>query len=178
MQEVGFAMYSDMLTRAVRSLKAGKEPDLTAPLAATTEINLHAPALLPADYCGDVHERLTLYKRLADCASLEALEALHEELVDRFGKPPPAAKALLEIHRLRILSAPLGISRIDSTDTATVLQFVSDPPIDAERIIRFIQSRRDARLAGPDRLRLNAAAPTLEQRVALVKNTLRALQPA
>ena len=50
----------------MRALKDGKEPDLTAPLAATTEINLHAPALLPADYCGDVHERLSLYKRLAN----------------------------------------------------------------------------------------------------------------
>ena len=43
---------------AVTALKQGREPDLTAPLGVTTEINLHAPAILPADYCGDVHERL------------------------------------------------------------------------------------------------------------------------
>ncbi|HYF58432.1 MAG TPA: transcription-repair coupling factor, partial [Burkholderiaceae bacterium] len=58
MQEVGFGLYSDMLNQAVRALKAGREPDLSAPLEAVTEINLHVPALLPADYCGDVHERL------------------------------------------------------------------------------------------------------------------------
>src|SRR5690606_39793248 len=62
--EVGFQMYSDMLAEAVRALRNGKEPDLAAPLASTTEINLHVPALLPGDYCGDVHERLSLYKRL------------------------------------------------------------------------------------------------------------------
>jgi transcription-repair coupling factor (superfamily II helicase) len=48
MQEVGFSLYTEMLNRAVRALKAkGKEPDLTQPLGITTEINLHAPALLP-----------------------------------------------------------------------------------------------------------------------------------
>ena len=65
MMEVGFQLYNDMLAEAVRSLKAGREPDLLAPLSAATEINLHAPALLPDAYCGDVHMRLSLYKRLA-----------------------------------------------------------------------------------------------------------------
>ena len=55
MHEIGFQMYSDMLNEAVRALKNGKEPDLAAPLATTTEINLHIPALLPNEYCGDVH---------------------------------------------------------------------------------------------------------------------------
>jgi transcription-repair coupling factor (superfamily II helicase) len=64
MMEVGFQLYNDMLAEAVRALKAGREPDLLSPLsAATTEINLHAPALLPDAYCGDVHVRLSLYKR-------------------------------------------------------------------------------------------------------------------
>ena len=57
MMEVGFQLYNEMLSEAVRSLKAGKEPDLLNPMSATTEINLHAPALLPDAYCGDVHTR-------------------------------------------------------------------------------------------------------------------------
>src|SRR5699024_6012284 len=44
-QEIGFSMYNDMLASAVRSLKAGEEPDLDAPLNNKCEINLHAPAL-------------------------------------------------------------------------------------------------------------------------------------
>src|SRR3989441_551452 len=50
MQEVGFNLYADMLDHAVRSLKAGREPDLPQPFAVTTEVNLHFPALLPATY--------------------------------------------------------------------------------------------------------------------------------
>ena len=87
----------------VRALKQGREPDLAAPLGVTTEINLHVPALLPDDYCSDVHERLVLYKRFANCEDLEELERLREELIDRFGTLPEAARALVECHRLRIL---------------------------------------------------------------------------
>ena len=89
MMEVGFQLYNDMLAEAVRSLKAGREPDLLAPLSAVTEINLHAPALLPDAYCGDVHIRLSLYKRLASASKAEQIDALLEEITDRFGKLPP-----------------------------------------------------------------------------------------
>jgi transcription-repair coupling factor (superfamily II helicase) len=54
MMEVGFQLYNEMLSEAVRCLKLGQEPDLLSPLSATTDINRHAPALLPGDYCGDV----------------------------------------------------------------------------------------------------------------------------
>src|SRR5687768_9361189 len=115
MQEVGFNLYCAMLDNAVRSLKQGREPDLAAPLGITTEINLHAPALLPDDYCSDVHERLVIYKRLANCESLEQLATMHEELVDRFGPLPPYAKTLLDSHRLRVAGKALGIARIDAS---------------------------------------------------------------
>jgi transcription-repair coupling factor (superfamily II helicase) len=175
MQEVGFGLYTEMLNQAVRALKNGREPDLSAPLEAVTEINLHVPALLPADYCGDVHERLTLYKRLANCASQDALDGMQEELIDRFGKLPEPARALIDTHRLRIQSAPLGVARIDAASEAIVLHFVPAPPIPQERIIRFIQSRRDVKLSGPDRLRFTLKTPDLAQRVQRIREILKAL---
>jgi transcription-repair coupling factor (superfamily II helicase) len=82
-------MYTNMLNAAVRALKAGeKVPDLTQPLAITSEINLRVPALLTSDYCPDVHERLTLYKRLANCDGEDDLRAMQEELIDRYGEMP------------------------------------------------------------------------------------------
>ncbi|HEU5297787.1 MAG TPA: transcription-repair coupling factor, partial [Burkholderiaceae bacterium] len=89
MMEVGFQLYNDMLSEAVRALKSGREPDLLSPTGAfstNTEINLHAPALLPDAYCGDVHMRLNLYKRLASAERMEHLDTLLEEVTDRFGK--------------------------------------------------------------------------------------------
>lgn len=177
MQEIGFQLYSDMLNEAVRSLKNGKEPDLAAPLSTTTEINLHVPALLPQDYCGDVHERLSLYKRLANCETQSAIDDLQEELIDRFGKMPDAAKALIETHRLRIAAVPVGIVKIDAHAESALLQFQPNPPIDAMRIIELIQKNRHIKLSGQDKLRITSSMPDLASRVSQVKATIRSLVP-
>ncbi len=169
MQEVGFNLYCAMLDAAVKSLKQGREPDLAAPLGVTTEINLHMPALLPADYASDVHERLVLYKRLANCESEDELNALREELVDRFGPLPEPARSLIESHRLRILGKPLGIARIDATDSAIQLQFVAKPPIEPNKVLKLVQTRRNYRLAGQDRLRIEADLPDVKSRVAAIR---------
>jgi transcription-repair coupling factor (superfamily II helicase) len=175
MQEVGFNLYNDMLAHSVRSLQAGREPDLTQPLGVTTEINLHVPALLPADYCSDVHERLVLYKRLANCAAEEALTAMHEELVDRFGTLPEPAQALVESHRLRILAHPLGVVRIDAPAEHVQIQFGPDPAIDAAHVIRLVQQSRGWKLAGPTKLRAPIAGGSLKERVLSVRKVLEAL---
>jgi transcription-repair coupling factor (superfamily II helicase) len=175
MHEIGFQMYSDMLNEAVRALKNGQEPDLAAPLASTTEINLHVPALLPNEYCGDVHERLSLYKRFANCKTAEAVDDLQEELIDRFGKLPEVAKALVETHRLRIAAKAAGIVKIDAHTDAALLQFVPNPPIDAMRIIELIQKNRHIKLNGQDKLRITINMPDLNARVAQLKATIRAL---
>jgi transcription-repair coupling factor (superfamily II helicase) len=175
MQEVGFGMYNEMLAQAVKSLRAGREPDLDAPLAATTEINLHESALLPEDYCADVHERLVIYKRLANCDTEPALEALAEELVDRFGVLPDPARLLVDTHRLRILSRPLGVARIDAGVTAVQLQFGPAANVDPQRVIALVRSRAGHRLVGSDRLRIEAPTGSTAERVALLRRTLEAL---
>ena len=176
MQEVGFNLYCAMLDSAVRSLKQGKEPDLTAPLGVTTEINLHVPALLPADYVLDVHERLVLYKRLANCEDEAALNALREELIDRFGPLPDPARALVDCHRLRILGKALGIARIDATDAAVQLQFIPQPPIEPIKVLKLVQTRRNYRLAGQDRLRIEAPMPDVKTRIATIREAFSALR--
>ncbi|MBN9116671.1 MAG: transcription-repair coupling factor, partial [Pandoraea sp.] len=173
--DIGFQLYTDMLADAVSALKAGREPDLTAPLSATTEINLHVPAILPSDFCGDVQERLSLYKRLANGTHADAIDTIQEELVDRFGKLPQQAQALIETHRLRLLAKPLGIVKIDASEDAIALQFEPTPPVDPMRIIALVQTHRHIKLAGQDKLRIEAKHVQLTDRVRAIKETLRAL---
>jgi transcription-repair coupling factor (superfamily II helicase) len=174
-QEVGFDLYTRMLERAVRSLRKGQAIDLDQPLEAATEIKLHVPALLPELYCSDVHERLTLYKRLANCGTQEALDGMREELIDRFGLLPDPAKALLDSHMLRLLAAPLGVARVDATHETLQLQFQKDPPVDRGRIIELVHKRKNLRLAGPDRLRLEAKMAEWPLRVQAARELLGAL---
>ena len=174
-QEVGFSMYNDMLNEAVRALKAGEEPDLDAPFSAGCEVNLHAPALLPADYCPDVHARLAIYKRLSHATGEDDLIAIQEELIDRFGKLPEAARALIATHRLRLAAEPLGIQKIDASDAGALIQFKPNPNVEPMRIIELVQKQRHIKLAGQDRLRIEAKTPDLPARVDAVRAVLRAL---
>ena len=169
--EVGFAMYTNMLNAAVRALKAGEKiPDLTQPLAVTSEINLRVPALLPDTYCPDVHERLTLYKRLANCDTEDELRAMQEELIDRYGEMPQQTLALIETHRLRLAGRTLGLAKLDAGPTAIQLQFIPNPPIDPARIIRLLQSERSFKLTGQDKLLWQKPSSGLKERIAAVRD--------
>jgi transcription-repair coupling factor (superfamily II helicase) len=164
-----------MLAEAVRSLKAGREPDLLAPLSATTEINLHAPALLPDAYCGDVHTRLSLYKRLATASKIEQIDAMLEEITDRFGKLPPQGQNLFDVHRLRVLAKPYGVTKIDAAPKLTVISFMSNAPVEAIRILELVQKNRHIKLAGNDKLRIERELAESRERAQMVRDVLRAL---
>ncbi len=175
MLEVGFQLYNEMLAEAVKSLKAGREPDLLAPLSVTTDINLHAPALLPNDYCGDVHLRLSFYKKLATAKNTDQVDALLEEIVDRFGKLPPQAQTLIDVHRLRCISAPYGVVKVDAAPGVIQISFRPHPPFDSMRIIELIQKNRHIKLAGNEKLRIERALPDVKDRVQMVRDVLRSL---
>ncbi len=173
MQAIGFQLYSDMLNHAVKQLKAGKEPDLDAPLGVTTEINLHVPALLPNNYCPDVHERLVIYKRLANANSDDELDNLQEELIDRFGLLPEQGEALISCHRLRIMAKPIGIIKIDASDATIQLQFNIKADLDPMKLVSLLQRDRRCRMNGPDKLRVTAQLGNLAHRVEFVKSLLK-----
>ncbi|WP_417070149.1 transcription-repair coupling factor [Niveibacterium terrae] len=174
-QQIGFSLYTEMLKRAVKSLQSGKEADLAQPLDITSEINLHAPALLPSDYCSDIGERLTLYKRMANGESADEMQDIQEELIDRFGELPAQTQTLLDTHRLRIAAKPLGIIKIDASESRVDLTFVPEPPIEPIKIIQLIQKNRNYRLAGQDRLSVTVGSETTKERVTRIREILRLL---
>ncbi len=153
-QEIGFSMYSDMLNAAVRALKAGEEPDLDSPFALNCEVNLRASALLPSDYCADVHARLGFYKKLSHAKDPVDLSTLQEELIDRYGPLPEAAQTLMAVHRLRIAAEPLGVLKLDANAEYANLQFSSKPNVDPITLIELVQKHKYIRFAGSDRLRI------------------------
>ena len=176
MIQVGFTLYTEMLKQAVRDLKKGRQPDLDAPLGITTEIKLHSPALLPESYCPDIHERLVLYKRLAVCETVQQINAIHEELVDRFGLPEQPVKTLIESHHLRLAAKELGIDAIDATSEAVTVTFGKHHQIDPTEIILLIQTDKKYRLAGADKLRFTAQMEDVEMRIKTVKSVLKTLK--
>jgi transcription-repair coupling factor (superfamily II helicase) len=72
---------------------------------------------------------------------------------------------------LRLIAKPMGVAKIDAGPERSTLQFVKHPPFDAGALILLVQRDGRIRFAGPDRIRIERAAPTLADRVALIKNS-------
>lgn len=170
--EVGFDLYNRMLQKAVKALKRGETPDFESPLASTTDINLHAPALLPSDYVPDVSSRLGFYKELASAAEVYDIEKTTEALADRYGKLPDAAKRLADVHKLRLRCEALGVRKIDAAETATIIVFDEKAKIEPMALITLLQTRKGARMIGPTRLRVDQAAERPEDRLRVVRELL------
>ncbi|HEX7966003.1 MAG TPA: transcription-repair coupling factor [Gammaproteobacteria bacterium] len=177
-QEVGFSLYSELLERAVKTLKAGKPVDLDAPLDHGPEIDLHIPALLTSDYMPDVHLRLTLYKRIASCKDQAQLDDLQVEMIDRFGLLPPQAKNLFRMAELKLKAAPLGIRKIEAGPAGGRIHFGPDTPVEPITVIRLVQAKPNIfRLDGQDRLRFTMDLEDRDTRVAEVEALLARLAP-
>ena len=179
MAEVGFSLYTELLERAVRSIKAGKLPDVDAPLHRGADVELHVPALIPDDYLPDVHERLTLYKRISAARDTGELRELQVEMIDRFGLLPDAARHLFAIAELKLQANALGIRKLDLGPNGGRLQFVEKPNVDPMAIIRMIQGQPKAyQMDGPDKLRVKLELPDAATRLHAARGLLTTLRPA
>ena len=138
-QAIGFTLYTELLDRAVKALKAGKLPDHDRPLARGTEVDLGSPARLPEDYVPDVHQRLIFYKRIANADGDEGLRELKVEMIDRFGLLPPQALQLFETARVRSRCEALGIERLELSAGGGRVLFAPEPAIDPGALIMLIQ---------------------------------------
>ncbi len=175
-QSVGFSLYSELLTRAVAALREGKEIDLEGSLQQETEIELHISALIPDDWLGDIHTRLTLYKRIASAPDSSALRDLQVEMIDRFGLLPAQTKHLFQVAELRQKARAIGISRIDFSETGGRIEFNEDTTANPAALLQMIQQHPfDYKLQGPHKLRLLFDEESAEERLRISNEILERL---
>lgn len=177
MQEVGFTLYMDLLSRAVDALKSGIEPDYEkALLNSRSEIELHLTALIPENYLGDVQLRLQFYKRIANCKTVSELDEIQVEMIDRFGLLPEPLKNLFAISELKLKADDLGIIKIEAGEKSGKLEFNEKPNVKPENIIKLIQNQSQRfKLDGPTRLRFTLDKHELKDRVAIVEKIVNEL---
>jgi transcription-repair coupling factor (superfamily II helicase) len=159
-EAIGFALYNELLERAVNALRSGKVPDFDLGGDSGSDVELHLPALIPDDYLPDVHARLTLYKRIAGARGDVALGDLQVEMIDRFGLLPPPTKNLFAVAALKQRAAALGIRKLDLGAAGGRATFHTQPNVNPATIIRMVQTRpRTYRFDGQDKLRIALELP-------------------
>ncbi len=128
---VGFDLYSRLLRQAVEELRqegrlaapvpAGQEEGLSEP--APVILDLPLPAYLPATYVDDPEVRLQVYRRLAEVRNAHQVREMARELRDRFGEPPPEARMLLDLLRLKVLALRAGACEVRAHDGEIHIRF-------------------------------------------------------
>lgn len=171
-------MYMDMLERAVKAMRAGKEPNIEQPLADNTDVNLRIPALIPEDYLPDVHSRLVLYKRIAGAETHAALRELQVEMIDRFGLLPEPAKNLLRVTEIKLTAEAMGVSKLEASATGGKIEFGADAEVDPLKIVQLVQSQPSVfSLAGANGLNFKIPMEKAEDRLQRITDLLESLKP-
>jgi transcription-repair coupling factor (superfamily II helicase) len=176
MHAIGFNLFMEMLDRAVNALKAGKIPELSAPMYQGPEIDLRITAIIPEDYIADIHNRLIMYKRIANAKTSLQLHDLQIELIDRFGLLPHPVKHLLLITELKLKAELLGIQKISAAAEKGKLDFNEKPSVNPSVLINLIQVHaKRYQMEGPQRLRFTLDSTTPEERIFEISSLLNKL---
>jgi transcription-repair coupling factor (superfamily II helicase) len=107
-QAVGFELYLRWLEETVRAIRGQGTAEQPQP----PDVVLDRPAHLPDGYVPDDDVKLDLYRRLARAAASGEIDGLRDELRERFGPLPPMAETLLDMARLRVMGAALGLQNV------------------------------------------------------------------
>jgi transcription-repair coupling factor (superfamily II helicase) len=155
-QAVGFDMYLRWLEETVRGLK--QEPGArNREQFSPPDVTLDAPAHLPDEYVADDDAKLDLYRRLARAEQPGEIQAVRDELRDRFGRLPAAAERLLLVAELRALGARVGLETVLIKGDEARLTFRRDasPRLAGLQVaLEAVQFEADVRRAMPLSLRL------------------------
>lgn len=176
MQAIGYSLYMEMLEKATKAIQKGRTPNFDAPLNLTAEINLHMPALIPDSYLGDVHQRLLFYKRISNTDTMEKLNNIRMELIDRFGLLPETVKQLFSVHEIRLQAEELGVTKIDMSAYGGYIEFSQDTPVQAITIIQMIQKQpTEFRMDGGQRIKLMVNFEEYDERIHFIKEVFKKL---
>jgi len=181
--QIGYSMYSTFLEQAIasiqrkRKLKKGESVGANDNAAygayEKVDIDLHIPARFPDAYLPDVHMRLTMYKRIASAATLEQLQELQVETIDRFGLLPDAAKSLFSIAELKLEAARHDIKSIEVGPTGGVIKFHENPSINVDRLMLTIAANpQEYKFSGTETVQVSRPMPEAEHRIKMVEEII------
>lgn len=139
---IGYEMYCQLLEEAVREMQ-----NLPPALSADVDIDLPVEAYLDPEYVPDLRHKIDLYRRIAKIEDGPQIEAIREELVDRFGPPPEAAVRMLDLAELRLDAAAWQIASVTCDARFIVLHYTQRQRVEflakqSKYPVRIVDSRR------------------------------------
>jgi transcription-repair coupling factor (superfamily II helicase) len=164
-------LYCQMLEEAIRTVRGEEVLPHIEP-----ELRLEVQGYLPETYVESEAQRLEIYRRCALLTEPAALEALRQELQDRFGPPPPAVERLLLVIEVKLLARQLFLERIEQRGLEVLLTFHPQTPVEPHRLLQWLQTTAPRfRFHSEHVVRMPLPRSTAEARLLLLKKRLQQL---
>ena len=136
--QMGFAMFNDLLLKTISTLKSADRLNDNFDKK-EIEMNLKITALIPEKYLPDVHERLSLYKRLAATINDNEIELIEEEIIDRFGNHPQPVKNLIDLTKIKNRLTSLGVKKVEINNKRGWIQFEENNQVSFNDMMELIK---------------------------------------
>jgi transcription-repair coupling factor (superfamily II helicase) len=153
-QAVGLDLYVKLLEQTILELKGEAPPE-----QARATLNLRVDLRIPEEYVPEVHQRMALYKRASQVRSPAEIQALRDEVRDRYGALPPQVEALLAYAGLRLRAEAVGVIQADLAGSALHLRFAPAIPIPPDALVAAVRRLAGATLSPQGVLRVPMPAP-------------------
>jgi len=158
-EAIGFELYTKLLEQTVRELKGEDIEDETR-----ATVNLHVDLRIGEQYVPEQAQRLALYRRVAGARRDAEVDAIVEEIEDRYGPMPPEVLNLVDYGRIRVAADRIGVESIDRQGSLVVFTFKGQGGPEPQRVLRLVSERPDVTLAPPSSLKLDLAWSTAKAR--------------
>jgi transcription-repair coupling factor (superfamily II helicase) len=139
--EIGFSLYNDLLNRTIPAIVAGEKINQDDIISQEVHIDTGIPCLIPSTYIRDVHDRLILYKRIANAKDFSTLRELQIEMIDIFGSLLDPIKNLFAISKVKIIAQENGVEKIIIYDDRVIITFKENSNIKVDKIIELVQAK-------------------------------------
>ncbi|HSW39162.1 MAG TPA: transcription-repair coupling factor, partial [Acidobacteriota bacterium] len=138
-ETVGFDLYCRLLEQTMEELRGEKTEE-----EISTSINLNLDIRIPENYIADPGQRLRMYKRISSSTSRDELEALRQEMADRFGPYPEEVENLFRYAYLRQITLALQIQSIEKNKDQVFFRFADHSKVNAEKLMRMLMNNKGA----------------------------------
>ena len=165
-KEVGFELYQSMLEEAILEAKAGGVTATPIRQGLSPQISVDAPIMIPEDYVPDLDLRMGLYRRLNELDDARGVEGFAAELIDRFGKLPPATQNLLKLIEIKMNCVSACIAKMDLGPRGALVSFHNDHFPNIAGLIAYVDRLQGTAKLRPDsKLVITRAWATPEARL-------------
>src|SRR5947209_7036187 len=139
-EAIGFEMYTSMLEQTVRELQGGQLGDESP----STQLNLGLNLRISDNYVPQENQRLRMYKRIAGIDTVQMLNEIRAELLDRYGPLPAPVKLLLGASELKVVAQQAGVQQLDRKGSQVTVKFSERANVDPGKLMKFVAQNKGA----------------------------------